>query len=333
MAYLMDALANMATSVALSNYTKDKGVLDIYPNLIKRMEYAPRFLMSATAMQASIELSLGRPKVLMEALEHCQVPYREMWIEWQEDHRTKLQEVVSTFVPLTEPGRPMPQRLGFLIETEQGGRKGVITWVWTSRGVSLDKVDIPHVSPVVAYFDLDAKNDNDTFNTTLTIRHLWDGNPVQQQALFDIWRTATHAPSEWGWRFLQDICQTKEQVTHRLSEFFRDVYGEYITAWTILLLLTASRQTVDYSKVDRRKLNKARAKRRQPPLWDYTEVTMHVTEPPAAGASRAPLGYARKSPRVHMVSRYLARRGDKHWIVEPYVRGHGDRVERHVHVR
>lgn len=335
MSYLMDSLANMATSVELSNLTKNQGILDIYPYMIKKMRHAPRFLMDATAMQASVELSLGRPKVLMEALEHCQVPYPEMWIEWQEDHRVKLQEVVSTFAPLTEPGRPLPQRLGFLIETEQGGRKGVITWVWTSRGVSLDKIDIPHVSPVVAYFDLDSKSkhNDDTFNTGLTIRHLWDGNPVQQQALLDIWRTATHGPSEWGWRFLQNVCHSEKQVVDRLSEFFRDVYGEYITAWTILLLLTASRKTVDYSKVDRSKLNKARVKRRQTPLWDYTEVTMHVTAPPVAGAPRAPLGYARKSPRIHCVSRYLARRGDKHWIVQPYLRGSGSTVERHVHVR
>lgn len=342
MSYLFDNIANMATSVKLSSSSliqegsilgQTKTILDIYPNLVERMKHAPRFLMDASAMQASVELSLGRPKVIREALEHCQVPYPEMWIEWQEDHRGKLQEVVSGFVPLTEPGRPMPQRIGFLIESEQDGRKGVITWAWTSHGVNIDKIDIPHVSPVVAYFDLDAKHDNDTFNTTLTIRHLWDGNPVQQQALFDIWSTAIHAPSEWGMRFLQNICKTEQDLTYRLTEFYRDVYGEYMTAWTILLLLTASRKTVDYNKIDRSKLNKARAKRRQTPLWDYTEVTMHVTAPPPAGTPRAPLGYARKSPRVHMVSRYLARRGDRHWIVEPYVRGSGDRVERYVHVR
>lgn len=346
MSYLFDNIANMATTVQLTKPGKElvprirdtqqpisKSILDIYPNLVERMKHAPRFLMDDTAMQASVELSLGRPKVIREALEHCQVPYPEMWIEWQEDHRLKLQEVVSTFVPLVEPGRPMPQRIGFLIESEQGGRKGVITWVWTSRGVSVENVDIPHVSPVVAYFDLDAKHDNDNFNSTLTIRHLWGGNPIQQEALYDIWRTAVHAPSEWGMRFLQDICRTEKDLAYRLSEFFRDVYGEYITVWTIILLLTASRKTVDYTKVDRTKLNKARAKRRQIPLLDYTEVTMHVSAPPPAGTPRAPLGYIRKSPRVHLVSRYLARRGDKHWIVEPYMRGSGTHIERHVHVR
>jgi hypothetical protein len=46
-----------------------------------------------------------------------------------------------------------------------------------------------------------------------------------------------------------------------------------------------------------------------------------------------PLGYLRKSPRVHLVSSYLARRGDKHWIVEPYWRGSGDVIHRQTHVR
>lgn len=333
MAYLMDSLANMATTVQLSPHAKGVHMLDIYPNLIKRMAHAPRFLMDATAMQAAVELSLGRPKVIREALEHCAVPYREMWVEWQESDRKALQDVVSHYVPLTEPGRTMPQRIGFLIETEQGGRKGVITWIWTSPGVNFEKLDIPHVSPIVAYFDLDQKQNNDFFNTTLTIRHLWEGNPVQLEALYDIWRTADHGPSEWGSRFLTEASNSEEHMLNRMTEFYRDVYGEYITAWTIILLLTSSRKTVDYTKIDRGKLNKARAKRRQTPLWDYTEVTMHVTQQPEAGASRAPLGYARKSPRIHMVSRYLARRGDKHWICEPYLRGKGETVERRVNVK
>jgi len=331
--YLMDAVANMATSVKLSQLTKDTSILDIYPNLVERMKHAPRFLMDATAMQASVELSLGRPKVIREAMEYCHIPYREMWIEWQEDHRIKLQEVVSNFIPLTEPGRTLPQRIGFLIESEQGGRKGVITWAWTSPGVSMDKIDIPHVSPIVAYFDLDGRYDTDIFNATLTIRHLWNDNPVQLESLYDIWRTAQHGPSEWGTRFLRDVCKTEDQLMYRMREFYRDVYGEYITAWTIMLLLTASRPTVDYTKVDCTKLNKARLKRRQTPLYDYTEVTMHVREQPAAGPSRQPLDHTRKSPRIHYVSRYLARRGDKHWICEPYIRGRGEWVTRHTHVK
>jgi hypothetical protein len=119
----------------------------------------------------------------------------------------------------------------------------------------------------------------------------------------------------------------------RYAHCLADVYGEYIEIWSVMMLLTASRKAVDYRPVDRGRLNKSRRKKHEVPLLDHTEVILHITRPGMAGPVRAPLGYSRKSPRIHMVSRYLARRGDKHWIVEPYLRGSGSPVERHIHVR
>ncbi len=334
--YLMDAVAKIAAQIPTG---ETNPVLRIYPDIAKRLENAPRFLFDNTAIHAAVELTLGRPKVLYEALEHCAVPYPRMWVEWEEKGREKLQQTISKFIPsLTVPGRPLPQRLGFLIEADKSGRCGEITWVWTSpeAGGVKNELEIPNVSAVCAYFNLDSRisQEHDGFIHALTLRHLWEDNPIQLKALYDIWTTARHLPSEWGTAYLHAASANEDDMYRRMGECYQDVYGEYVTVWAIMMLLTASKQAVDLKPVDRSKINKARRKRRDVPLLDHTEVTMHVTHQlNEAEAKRAPLGYTRKSPRVHLVSRYLARRGDKFWIVQPYLRGTGDRVERHVHVR
>lgn len=149
-----------------------------------------------------------------------------------------------------------------------------------------------------------------------------------------IWQTAQHRPSPWGVRYFDTIAAGGGNVGDVLDLAYSDVYGEYLGALSLVLLLTASRPTVDYHPVSRAKLNRARARRREPQLLDHTQVVMHVNDHRLGpGAPRAPLGHARKSPRIHLVSRYLARRGTRHWLVEPYVRGGGTPIERHVHVR
>ena len=46
-----------------------------------------------------------------------------------------------------------------------------------------------------------------------------------------------------------------------------------------------------------------------------------------------PLSYQRKSPRIHIVSRYLNRQGDKHSDRQPFLRGQGKWPQRHMHVK
>ena len=155
---------------------------------------------------------------------------------------------------------------------------------------------------------------------------------MQQEALLRLWRTAVHRPTPWGEMVLTTSDFGKD-LNERIAHALKDVYGEWIMVITILLLLTASRQIVDYKPVDRSKLNKMRRKRQEPLLMDHTAVTMHLGERHLQGQHRGPLGYTRKSPRIHLVSRYLVTHGDRHTIVEPYWRGRGDIVERHVRVK
>jgi len=323
--YLMDSIAQVAGIAP-----RGDPILSIYPDIWDRMAGAPRFLLDNAAVHASVEIGLGRPRVLLDALEHIQVPYPVMWVEWAESGREELRR---RFQEEEIPGRPVPDRLGFLLETDTGGRKGTATWAWASSGV-----DVPNIAPIGAFFDLDRRIEQPSARKTGILQsnlgQMWKDNPVQLEALKDIWRTAKHKPSDWGLKYFDVLYSRFGDIEERLNASYADVYGEYIEIWTIILLLTSSRQAVEYRQVDRSKINKARTKRRETPLLDHTEVVMHLSRHiKGEGAARSPLTYARKSPRIHLVSRYLARRGDKHWLVNPYVRGEGEWVSRHTHVR
>jgi hypothetical protein len=329
--YLMDSLAKTADRTRQQGMHRNP-VLSIYADMTRRMQGAPRFLMDNPSIAAAVEITLGRPLVMLQAMEHVRMPYPVMWVEWDESGRDRLREIEEQVVDAL---RPLPKRLGFLVEADEGGRTGCVTWVWATRDIPLD---IPNVAAITAYFDLDSRTNQpeeriESFMAG-NLAQSWKDNPIQLKALMDIWRTADHRPSPWGKQYLDSVNPIVSDPEMRFAMAMADVYGEYIIIWAIMLMLTASRQAVEYRPVDRTKINKARTKRRESLLFDHTEVVMHINRQPQAGEQfRSPLAYTRKSPRIHMVSRYLARRGDKHWIVEPYVRGSGETINRHIHVK
>ena len=304
--------------------------LEIFPDMRERMRLAPRYLLDDHVLRSSTELGLGRPSVFREAMRHLVIPYPRLWVEWQETSRDLLRRRLHEDVK-AHPLKPIPIRLGFLLQCdpESGGRRGVVNWVWESPHAS-KRLNIPDISPYDVRFDLDAVIEQPPQLVEGLARaklaQLWADNPVQAEALRDIWRTGEHVPSRWGQKWVSSL--TPDQRHFLLA----DVYGEYIEIWAILLLLTASRPTVEYRQVDLSRLNKARAKRRETPLLDHTTVTMHLNHRSIMEGRRMPLSQLRKSPRIHLVSGYLARRGDKHWLVSPYQRGSGETVERHVRV-
>lgn len=341
---LMDSVADTAAAVAK---IRPDPLTDIFPDLERRLAGAPRFLFDEGATRTMVELTLGRPKVLREAMVNLVIPWPRLWVEWPEAAREGLRRrfMVDAY---EKPGRPIPQRVGFLVECDgEGrdwtGRRGRLTWLWAGGG----GIAVPNVGPIEARFDLDARfatagkgffpavgngrlgGGNNLSAMTNNLWNIWADNPAQRAALEGIWGTAEHLPSTWGSYYLRGM------GAWDLANCLADVFGEYITAWAALLLLTASRPIVDLAPVDVGRLNKRRRQRGETPLLDYTHVTLHLSppDPQFNPVVRGPLGYVRKSPRVHLVSSYLARRGDKHWIVRPYMRGRGETVTRRVSVK
>jgi hypothetical protein len=324
--HLMDMVTQTAAKIA---HIGPEPTLRGYTDLAARLEGCPRYILDANACRTAVELNLGRPKILREAMTHLHIPFRRMWVEWEDADRQKLRERFPE--PLTYPElRPMPGRVGFLLESDESGRRGTAIWAWdTPRG----SPDIPNIGLIQPYFDLDRIFPLTPERTEGLLKGnlaaLWMDNPTQLESLFDIWRTAQHRPVAWARDFWN--CLPDPVLAEALS--YSDVVGEYIMIWSVLLLLTASRPIVDLSHVSLTKLNKQRRKKAKVPLLDHTRVSLHLTPQAERPIVRGPLGYSRKSPRIHIVSSYLARRGTRHWIVQPYMRGSGAQIHRVVTVR
>jgi hypothetical protein len=345
--YLMDSITHTAAMLARQKMVPRE--LEIYGDLAERLKGVPRYLLDAKATRTAVELNLGRPKVLLEAMCNLHIPYPKLWVEWDDADRQALRAKFDE--PMSYPElRPMPSRVGFLVETAPDGRTGTATWAWTptvetaarDQRLQLDdgrdarmQFAIANIGAVQPYFDLDRRFEMAPEGVEGLLKgnlaRQWLDNPVQLAALFDIWRTCDHRPSEWGERYLAAL--GNDQLATALS--YADVVGEYIMIWAVLLLLTASRPIVDLVPIDLGRLNRRRTKRGETALLDYTQVTLRLSapDPQYNPVIRGALGYARKSPRIHLVSSYLARRGDKHWIVQPYMRGKGEVIHRRIYVK
>lgn len=332
--YLMDSITATAyqmSALEVANHPSFR----IYPDLAQRLVGAPRFLLDNNTIQTAVELTLGRPKVLLEAIHHCRIPYPKLWVEWDETGREELRTRFPQQLPIS-PDRPLPSRCGFLLECNPAGRKGIVIWAWSGpKNMGKLAANIPNISPISPIFDLDnhfpQPRERIMRFLASNLASLWIDNPIQLEALLGIWRTAHHEASEWGADYLTSF--NNKDRERMLAHAYADVYGEYIMVWTIMMLLTASRPIIKYEPVHLDRLNKARRKRDQQPLLDHTQVTMHLQSHTKQQVIRGPLDHTRKRPGVHLVTYYLGRRGDKHWIVNPYWRGQGPVIHRRVQVK
>lgn len=330
--YLMDCVNQAADRIRATGLRGVEPMIDAYEDLGARLQGTPRFLLDARATEMAVELSIGRPKVMREAMHYSRVPYRRMWVEWDDADRKKLRDRFGNDAMLPEL-QPLPGRVGFLLEADETGRRGTATWAWTTPSAAA--ADFPNVGCIEPHFDLDR-----AFPMEAAIREgllsakvfsFWEDNPVQMAAMLDIWHTCEHRLADWGEGYLAKF--PNRDLGLALAR--ADVVGEYIHLWSVLLMLTANRPVIRYDAVDMSKLNKRRAKKHEVPLLDHTRVTLNLAphvERPVLRSS-----YQHKSPRIHMVSSFLTtrhtREGTRHMIIQPYWRGQGEVIHRRVHVR
>jgi hypothetical protein len=93
--YLMDSIVDISNEVHKRRSEKHP-VMGVFPDLENRLKGCPRFLFDESSIHTAVELTLGRPKVLRQAMQFLRIPYTKLWIEWPEAGRKKLRDTFTS---------------------------------------------------------------------------------------------------------------------------------------------------------------------------------------------------------------------------------------------
>jgi hypothetical protein len=103
---------------------------------------AERFELTDDVSRAAYNLTRLKPSSLLKTMPLCRAPYRKMWFEWRGGLTSSLIRPEHKRDPRTHPD---PIKQGVLIETDETGQRGSMTFAWMhdhrlrkSSGVSIN---------------------------------------------------------------------------------------------------------------------------------------------------------------------------------------------------
>jgi hypothetical protein len=295
-----------------------------------------RHVLEDGVIGAASQVLMSRPSSIRDCLAVLRVPWRCGWFEWREDARRSVRERLGI---VHDNGKATPSRCGFLVEAAPDGRSGFARLAWSHRDG-----EPPSVSPLRICFDLD---------------RMGRGGPVpgdDARSASDLYRRWARSPSDLdaldavnGALWLDGLDGSRAQAASIAAALgggvglaqalhaadIDDVEGEALHVLAVTMLLTARNATSSRPGEDRTRLNRARARRGEPPLADHVIVGMRLSAAERREAAMPQAATSRASPRLHLVAGHFVRRGDAHFWRVAHARGDPARVAagtRTIHV-
>jgi hypothetical protein len=104
----------------------------IFANMAKSVRQAERFELSDDVAIAAYRLTQSKPTTLLKALPLTRAPFRKMWFEWRGGASTR-----TGWIPpenrRDESIAPDPIKQGALVETDETGQRGIMTFAWVHK--------------------------------------------------------------------------------------------------------------------------------------------------------------------------------------------------------
>jgi hypothetical protein len=91
---------------------------------------AERFELSDDVARAGYNLIKSKPTTLLNAMPLCRAPFRKLWLEWRGGLTRDMMRPEHRRDPLIAPD---PLRQGVLIETDETGQRGTMTFAWVHK--------------------------------------------------------------------------------------------------------------------------------------------------------------------------------------------------------
>jgi hypothetical protein len=108
---------------------KTNDVAGIFTSMAKAVSQAQRFELSDDVAVAAYRLTTSKPTTLLNALPLVRTPYRKMWLEWRGGATTRT-GMIRPQNRRDQDIAPDPLKQGVLIETDETGQRGVMTFAW-----------------------------------------------------------------------------------------------------------------------------------------------------------------------------------------------------------
>jgi hypothetical protein len=246
----------------------------------------PRYVLDEFASIACTDLIRSADGMFDPASELLHLPSECFWLEMREE--------------AFRPGdRPEGGRIGVLVQAERNGRCGFI------RHFAARPDGICHEFPVWTEFDFDQPPD--LSDRSFRLAHGEFGHLAK---LLD--HAVVHLDRHWASSPTIGDRQNPQQY------FAEAVWFDFplIAAFAALL---NSPGIVATRKSDLHRLNRARARRRRPPLLDHVEVRLVLGEEPYYAGSTA--AHHRTPPRLHFVRGHMVHRSGKTFWRTAHLRG------------
>lgn len=246
----------------------------------------PRYVLDEYASMACIDLIRNADGLFDPASELLRLPSECFWLEMREE----------AFCP---GDRPEGGRIGVLVQAERSGRRGFI------RHFSAKPDRVCQELPVWTEFDFDEPPELSERSFKLAHGEFGHLAGLLEHVLVHLDRYWASSPA---------IAERQNP-----QQFFAEaVWFDFplIAAFASLLNspgIVATRQS------DLHRLNRARARRRRPPLLDHVEVRLVLGEEPRYSASAA--NRHRTPPRLHFVRGHMVRRSGKIFWRASHLRG------------
>ena len=238
-----------------------------------------RYVLMEDLAEVCQQLVFDQPDLLADCFDLIRLPSPVVWLEWCQADANR-----------SRPGR---QRVGLLIRSAEGGRKGTIQVVWENPGGT------PIPEPARMFFDFDGCSDefpdfalhHSECDLSEVLKHFWI-----DPACKSIGRTRIV-------RIAQDIWLT----------------GPFIAAFC---LLQSFRDEIEHREKNPARLNAQRQKQGKPPLLSHVEVHDRLFSPSSRSGERgAGSANGAHETRLHHVRGHFVRRGNRVFWRRPHLRG------------
>jgi hypothetical protein len=136
----------------LAERGSESDVRGIFTSVANALLYAERFELSDDVALAAYNLTKSKPTTLLSALPLCRAPFRKMWLEWRGGITTAA-GMIRTENKRDEAFAPEPIRQGCLIETDETGQRGTMTFAWVHKERIHARYSPVNIAPLGTIFD------------------------------------------------------------------------------------------------------------------------------------------------------------------------------------